>query len=503
MPYWSSQFRPLRLIRAAVVIGAASVVTMQASAQILPMDAAQKGIFGPVISWPLIPIHAAVLPDGRVMSYGTDQQGRQGAQLAYDVWSPSKGVESDAHLVLPNRTGTDIFCSGQILLPGSGNLLLTGGDRTVLGIRNFSVRDVNLFDYRTDSLYPAQPMAFQRWYPSVLTLASGEVLVLGGTSDPGFYASTPEVFNETQGWRTLSSATSPDAYGVNNWNYPRAWQAPNGKVFIATRGTSTFYLDATGTGQIERLTTTLPVGDAYLPSVMFAPGKILALRQNNKAVVIDLNGFTPTVTAAAGVGQDRYHGSLTVLPDGRVLASGGSSSPNAAQGVAYAARIWNPATDTWTVAASASQMRLYHSIAMLLPDGRVLTAGGGSPGPVNNLNAEIFSPPYLYKQELLLIPRTAPRPAIVSAPATASWGQKLVVQADVSNIRRATLVRMGSVTHTVDFDQRFVELSFTASKSTLNINMPASPNVAPPGYYILFLLNPPGVPSVGRIIKLG
>ena len=118
---------------------------------------------------------ALLLPDGRVLSYGTDGQGRQGAQFQYDVWDPADGTGAGAHLTLPNTTGADTFCSGQIVWPASGAVLLTGGDRTVNGERNYSINDVNLFDWRTNALYSAQqPMAQLRWYPTVLTLASGD-----------------------------------------------------------------------------------------------------------------------------------------------------------------------------------------------------------------------------------------------------------------------------------------------------------------------------------------
>jgi hypothetical protein len=407
-----------------------------------------------------------------------------------------------SHLTLPNTTGTDTFCSGQVVLPASGAVLLTGGDKTVNNVRNYSVNDVNLFDYRSGALYSAQqPMSFLRWYPTVVTTAQGEVLILGGRADPNTPAPTPEVYTEGKGWRTLSTATSDEAYGTQNWSYPRAWQAPNGKVFIATKWGGTFYLDPAGTGKLERTSLNLPVSDEYLTTLMYAPGKILSFRTNNKALVIDINGATPTAKTVTGVGQDRYHGSATVLPDGRVFVSGGSFVSNQANGVAYTAKIWNPANNSWTTAATAAKMRLYHSVSMLLPDGRVLTGGGGAPGPVTNLNAEIYSPPYLYKQDWS--GTLATRPVITAAPTTATWAKTVSVSTNVSGISKVTLVKTGSVTHTVDFDQRFLNLSYAGTGTTLTVSMPANANVAPPGYYMLFVFDKAGVPSVARIIKLG
>jgi len=461
-----------------------------------------QGSFGPVVNWPLIPLHMVLLPDGRVMTYGTDGQGNQTGQFIYDVWNPAIGTDANSHLTLPNTTGTDTFCSGQVVLPYSGDVLLTGGDKTINGVRNYSNNDVNLFDYRSSSLYSAQqPMATARWYPTVLTTAAGEILILGGRADPNTAAPTPEVYKEGVGWRSLTSATSDDAYGVNNWSYPRAWQAPNGKVFITSIAGGTFYLDPAGTGTLQKSSLTLPAGDVYLTSLMYQPGKILAFRTLNKAFIIDITGAAPKATAVTGVGQDRFQGSATVMADGKVFVSGGSMVSNQANGVAYTAKIWNPANNGWTTAATAVKMRLYHSVSMLLPDARVITAGGGAPGPVTNLNAEIYTPPYLYKQDMTAT--LAARPSITAAPTTATWGKAITVTTDVTGISKVTLVRAGSVTHTVGFDQRFINLSFTGSSNTLNVTMPADANTAPPGYYMLFVFNSAGVPSVAKLVKLG
>lgn len=495
--------QPARRRFALLALQAAMLSTV-ATAQAAP-DTYYRGAFGPVVPWPLIAIHAVLLPDGRVMSYGSDGKGNQTAEFTYDVWDPSKGTGTTSHLTLPNTTGADTFCSGQILLPSSGAVILTGGDKTINGVRNFSINDVNFFDWRSNSLYSAQqPMSFLRWYPTVLTLASGSTLVLGGRIDPQTPAATPEVYTEGIGWRTLSAVTSDDAYGQRNWSYPKAWQAPNGKVFITTIWGGTYYLDVQangGAGTLQRTPVDLPAGDDYLPAVMYAPGKILAFRKLNRARLIDLNGATPKVTTVGGVGQDRFHGSATVMADGKVLVSGGSMVSNVALGVAYSARIWDPANNGYTTTPAGAKMRLYHSVSLLLPDGRVLLAGGGAPGPVNNLNAEVYSPPYLYNRNTS--GTLATRPVITAAPATATWGSRIDLSTDVTGISRVTLVKTGSATHTVDFDQRFMQLAHTTSGRTVSVSMPANANVAPPGYYMLFAFNSAGVPSVARIIRLG
>lgn len=196
-----------------------------------------QGVFTQPFTWPIIPIQVALLPDGRVLSYGTDETGRQGAQLIHAIWDPSRGMGPESHTVLQNTTSTDLFCAAQSLIAQSGAVLITGGSMIINGIRNYSTADTNFFNYRNNVLSAGWPMNYKRWYPTLVTLASGEMLVLGGREEkdtPVTFASIPEVYNPSTGWRTLRGAQSENAYGSleGSWFYPRAFQAPNGKVFV-------------------------------------------------------------------------------------------------------------------------------------------------------------------------------------------------------------------------------------------------------------------------------
>jgi hypothetical protein len=242
-------------------------------------DARTKGVFGNPVTWPIIPIHAVLLADGRVLSYGTDQLGQQGGQFVYDVWDPSQGTNSASHLMLPNTTGTDIFCSGQSVFVGTGNVLLTGGDRTIGGVRNFSDDATTIFYPKNTSnppsaLMPDRTMAFRRWYPSIVPLANGDKLVLGGRQDAGLPASTPEVLSENNGSRLLTGAASDAAYGSIgvNWYYSRAYELPNdpSKVLVLGHNGQMFYLSPAGTGSITKLPQKTLPGNQMLPTVMFA-----------------------------------------------------------------------------------------------------------------------------------------------------------------------------------------------------------------------------------------
>ncbi|MDQ3563057.1 MAG: DUF1929 domain-containing protein [Pseudomonadota bacterium] len=474
-------------------------------------DAHIKGVFGDPFTWPIIPIHAALLPNGKIYSYGTDTAGTQGATLWHDLWDPKLGTAASAHTLLPNTTPTDTFCAAQALLPNTGRLMMTGGDAIVNGQRNWSNYDTNVYDPGANVLVSSQPMFHKRWYPTLLALTNGNMLVLGGRSArststaAATYGSIPEVYTPATGWKTLSTAKSNLAYGSTNgsWYYPRAFPAPNGQVFILAHHGEMFYLNPTGTGSIKRATSALAPGSngPALPSVHIAPGKILSLRKDKKVIIVDLNKSPPTFTATAPVSSVRDWSNATVLADGKVMVSGGSRVRNNLPSAIYAVEIWDPATGKWTLGAAAQKPRLYHSIALLLPDASVLTAGGGAPGPVKNLNGEKFYPPYLWKADGS--GQLASRPSIVSAPGTVVLGGKFFVTVPSGDsIKRVTLVRKGSVTHSFDAATSFTALSFTQSGGTLTVTAPKNANVAMPGYWMIFVINQNGVPSVAKNLRL-
>jgi len=195
-----------------------------------------------------------------------------------------------------------------------------------------------------------------------------------------------------------------------------------------------------------------------------------------------------------------YH-NLTLLPDGSLLATGGNKTTDTfdeTQAV-LAAELWSPVTETWTTLASMSIPRVYHSIALLLPDGRVLVAGGGRFGNKagdshDKLNAQLYSPPYLFK---------GARPTISSVTTAVSYGSTFsVITPDDGRIASVALMRVGAVTHGFNQAQSYVPLAFSAVGGSLNVQAPANAAGAVPGYYMLFIVDSSGVPSVAPIIRL-
>src|SRR5205823_989587 len=210
------------------------------------------------------------------------------------------------------------------------------------------------------------------------------------------------------------------------------------------------------------------------------------------AEIIDLNSSNPawTYTGSMVTGARKLQ-NATLLPDGKVLVTGGSrgtEDPNTQpSNPAYESEMWDPATGAWTQTASLSKIRSYHAIALLLPDGRVLSAGGTFGGT----SAEIYSPPYLFR---------GARPTIMSAPASIGYGQSFFVGTpNATSITKVTMIALGSVTHGFNMGQRICRPAFSLASGGLNVSAPTNRNTIPPGYYMLFVLNGNGVPSTAKI----
>ena len=160
--------------------------------------------------------------------------------------------------------------------------------------------------------------------------------------------------------------------------------------------------------------------------------------------LIGLNAVDPQWESVGPMLSPRRHHNATVLPDGTVLVTGGTSGAgfSCGMGASLAAELWNPETEAWTSLAPMAVKRLYHSTAVLLPDGRVLSAGGGNPAAsteVNHHNTEIFSPPYLF---------SGPRPTIAATATDLDYGGSFFVATpEATSIAAVNLIRLPAVTH--------------------------------------------------------
>jgi hypothetical protein len=475
--------------RAATAADAAAAAAAVAGA---PQDVGQ---WGPVVDWPVIGVHVALLPNGKVLAYDSIGDNATESYPVQDhtratVWDPSTGTQTPVNV----NTGYNVFCSGLAHLV-DGRLFLAGGnkDQQLNGIVQ-----THLFDPATNTWSLGPNMAAGRWYPSVTPLRNGEMLITSGR------VNTPEVRTLSGALRTLS--TAPLSLPL----YPWMDVAPDGRAFYSGPDQTMRTLDTSGTGAWQSFGQRDGINRDYGSHALFDVGKMLVAGggpSTPDARVIDVTAATPRVTATAPMAYGRRQHNLTVLSDGSVLATGGNSSGaslvDLANGV-YAAELWNPATGQWRTLAAMQITRQYHSTALLLPDGRVLSSGGGICGTCDQVgylakNAEIFSPPYLFQAD----GTPAPRPVIDSAPATSTYGATLdIATANPASIRTVALVRLGAVTHSVNMEQRYVPLSFIGGPTSLRATGPANANIAPPGPYMLFIIDANGVPSVARMISI-
>ena len=352
------------------------------------------------------------------------------------------------------------------------------------------LNDASIYDPQTNTWARQPDMNAGRWYPTTTTLANGSVLVVSGDIDTTVGVNRlPQVWTNGA-WRNLTTAQ------ISLPLYPFMFLAPDGRVFNAGPQQTSRYLNTSGTGTWTNSATT-PLGGfrSYGSAVMYEPGKVLMVGGNDpprrSAVKIDLNLPVKTWQATGLLNTARRQLNATVLPDGTVLVTGGSSGAgfNNAAAPALTAELWDPAQDTFTALASATRYRGYHSIALLLPDGRVLSAGGD-----NEPNAEVFSPPYLFK---------GARPVVTSSPSSLTYGESFFVDTpDATSITAVTLVRLPAVTHAFDMNQRFLRLAFSQAPGRLRVTAPSVAAIAPPGHYMLFVLNAAGVPSIAPIVRL-
>jgi YVTN family beta-propeller protein len=434
-----------------------------------------------------------LMPDGRLMSFGTNADGKQTGKFIYDVWDPAAGLSGGGHTTPLNGTGTDLFCSSTLVLPQGGNVFIAGGDNwNGTGTTNTGNNNSNLFDYTSNTLTRQTDMNRARWYSSSIVLLNGEVYTQGGSGGTDY----PEIRATNGTFRLLTGA----ATGSLNFMYPRNFIAPDGRVFGYDSNGKMYYINTAGNGSFSSAGQFGGPTGSDSSTAMFRPGRILQFGGNsNGAVVIDITGAAPTVTPTGSMSSQRRLVNATILADGKVLATGGSSVWNELTNVNNSAEIWDPKTGVWTVGASGNRARLYHSTAVLMPDASVIVAGGGAPGPQNNTNFEIYYPPYLYDSTGGL----AARPTIESAPSVINIGQTFAVDfASAPGISRIVMIKTSAVTHSFNMEQRFVELTFNASGSRLMVQSPTRAADAPPGFYMLFVLDSAGTPSVARIVKV-
>jgi len=498
------------MAEAARLAPAAQAVEMNFAA-VSPAQCATLGNWSAIIPWaPHIPVSAALLPDGRLLTFASNQRTTfpDGPQFTYAaVWNPATGVFTEL-----NNGRHDMLCGG-LSLQQDGRLLVNGGNGS-----EGTTALTSLFDWRTNEWTAAQSMPDGRWYNTSVALPNGEVFTAGGNGGSNGTGTTDQ-WNASTGWRRMSgvnwqsvvNAPIPNA-NEPNW-HPFLLVAPDGRLAHFGPHHELNWITTSGTGALTPAGAALP-GTHYPKQgawAMYDAGKVLvagglqAIDNGtvvNSAFTVDLNGATPVVTPTAPMANARSFANSVILPNGEVMVVGGTNVGAffSDAGSIYTPEIWNPTTGQWRAVADASVPRNYHSLAMLLPDGRLWSGGGGLYGDavVDHQDAQIFTPPQLFNTD----GSAAVRPQITAAPDRIGPGTTFTVNAS-PGVQYFSFIRMSSLTHSVSTDLRHVRFTHSVTApGVYAVTAPASINVLTPGYWMMFGVDANGVWSVSRIMQV-
>lgn len=425
-----------------------------------------------------------------------------GKVLMWDGWGGYDGVsyvwDPATNVITTGTLEQNLyFCSGHTQL-ADGRVLVFGGHNNGSLGNNRSTA----YSFGNNSWANLPNLNVPRWYPSSTRLSDGRVLTIGGLSNGSFWAQYPEIFNPaTNSWSTLT--TTGDYSNENDDEYPLSFRLPSGQIYsMAATTARSYFLSVSNATVTAGAALPRKLGSA----AQYRPGKILytgggvikgsGAASLTGASVIDFNSQTPAWRSVPSMQNARYEHNLTIAADGKVYAVGGASvvSQETSNGT-LSLEMFDPDTETWSTMASMTDKRMYHSTSLLLPDGRILSAGTGRLGTNPNiLTAQLYSPGYLFKGN---------RPVITSAPASAEYGQTITIDsAQAQSIQKVSFIPLGSNTHTLDMNQTYLELNFNKVGNTLEVQMPTDKNLAVIGDYMLFIIDGNGVPSVAKIMSL-
>lgn len=462
---------------------------------------ATLGEWGTTMNWPLVAVHATLFHTGEILMWDAWESAATNAKL----WNPTTNTWTNVPLSVPSG---ELFCAGQAT-GSTGDLVVMGGHGTS---GSLGTKTIYMFNPISKVWNRKVDMGYARWYPSVTQMADNRMVTFSGQSVSGTWVNTPEVFNPTTNTVTQLPFTTPELAEVQ---YPQTSLLPNGKIMsISAEHGGVMLFDPSNNSWNRVGTTERPYG----VWTSFAPGKYLitgggltfndyhdmpddpnAVASQPMTRVLDMTSGSPVWSDAGNMHHGRSFHNVTMLPTGKALAIGGSNIVSdfaRANQSTVTAEMWDPATSSWAEMAAPARPRMYHSVSILLPDGRVLSAGGGRLSPATDqLNAQLYSPPYMFQ---------GARPTITSAPSTIGHNSTMdIVTPNAAGISKVTMSTLASVTHTADWNQHFMELSFTRNGDTLTVNTPANTNLAPENYYMIFIVDGNGVPSVAKIVKLG
>ena len=509
----------MRTFRAFVLAAAAAGLAGRAAAQ-CPTDLPHVAGTWQTLPYQMAinPISATLLHSGKVFlvagSENDAYNNTSGAQsYRAAVWDPT-GVDQSS--IVTKQIGYDVFCSGTAQLP-HGRTLTIGGSASYAFTGE---SHATFFDPVTEQMSGAQSMADGRWYGTATALGDGRIVAFSGLKSNGATSQNIQIYdlkNTGAGWgSTINEPFVPPLY-------PRAFLLPDGRLFFTSHGsggsvaTAWFFNPGSSTWTSSVAKTRdraygagviLPLlPPSYTPKIMAFGGGPISGEESTE--LIDLSAGSPSWTPKANMSAKRRQMNSVLLPNGRVLLSGGSQADEVPDTPGKTADVYDPATNVMNPGGTAAYSRLYHSTALLLPDATVASLGS-NPGPRGKYASaiEIYTPAYLFDANDQLI--TSGRPAITSVtPGPIGYGAGFTVTyTSGSSIASAVLMRPGSTTHAFDMEQRMIGLCGPSPQpactgsGTLTLTAPPNGNIAPPGYYMLFLLDASGVPSKAEFLEL-
>ncbi len=432
-------------------------------------------------AWPVIAIHAAMLPTGQVLHYSYPGGGTGSRAF---LWDYATGTFEDVSM------NTDLFCSGHSLLP-DGTLYVTGGNDYDC---QFQGRfDTHTFNPFTKTWTKLADMTVGRWYPTNITLGDGRVIVLSGLGRDCNTTPVMEMYTPGVGLEVVPA-------GANLLPlYPRVHLLSDGKIaYVGPSPDSSTFDPATQSWQSIGSSSGGWRNNGTSVLVPGEPDTIMIIGGSDNGVAtnscerIDLSSPSPQWLSDGALSIPRAHVNAVILPDRKIMVIGGGDTGLYCEPTNMP-EMYDPDTGVWSPLPPQVFGRMYHSTALLLPDARVLSAGQDSGS--SSSWGEIYEPAYLFQ---------GPRPTISSATGQINYGASFLINTpDAASIGTVALIRLSVVTHSINVEQRYVGLNFVMNDSnSLSIVAPADGNAAPPGYYMLFILNDQGVPSVAKIVQL-
>jgi hypothetical protein len=460
----------------------------------------------------VLAVHAALLPTGDVLFFAgssNDPDAAAARQYGTRVWHyPAPAMSAP-------DTPVDLFCCGHAHLP-DGRLVAAGGTESYdpfVGLKQCVV-----FDPAAGPLSPASPtgragrwtaqpaMGQGRWYPTLVALPGGDVLAVSGLGADGFLSLVPERF-DGHGWSALPESPpwpmyahlflladgrlfySGGQYGANNGQRPGIWDPVADTVAQVDGLTEPGFRNQSASVLLP------PAQDQKVMIIGGGGADIHAVGTTASSAIADLDAAPPIYVPGPPMHHARMHLCATLLPDRTVLVNGGSGMEESHAHVSPHAEIYHPATNSWRGAAASRVDRLYHSVALLVPDGKVVTAGSNPARKDEELRIEVFWPPYLFR---------GPRPSLVLATDQVHYGDTVVAGVvDPADLREASLLRPGATTHSCEAEQRLVDLPLqVAGPDAVELELPASATLSPPGWYQLVVVSSAGVPSPGAWVHL-